>query len=246
LIHTKRGLLLVAALTLLLALVVSFPARIAYQWAAPPELAVSGIHGSAWSGKADAVAMDGIYLSDVSWQIRPMHLFTGKLVYRVKGAPISGFVEGNVGIGIGGTLTVSDLSASLPLLALAQALRVRGLRGDASLQFDRIQVRDGLPITASGTVQVNNLLAPSLSREPIGGFRAEFFTQNNGVAASVEDTDGVLDLAGSLQIKDDRSYQFIAQLVAKPETPATLREQMRYLGPADERGQQELRIEGSL
>ena len=245
-IHTIRGLLLAAALTLVLALIVLFPARIAYQWAVPPELAISGIHGTVWSGKADAVAMEGIYLSDVSWLIRPMHLFTGKLVYRVKGAPISGFVEANVGIGIGGTLTISDLTASLPLFALAQTLKVRGLRGEASLQFDRIQVRDGLPIMASGTVQVNNLLAPSLSRESIGGYRAEFFTQNNGVAASVEDTDGVLELAGSLQIKDDRSYQFIAQLVAKPETPATLRKQMQYLGPANERGQQELRIEGRL
>ena len=245
-IHTKRGLLLVAVLTLVLALIVLFPARIAYRLAAPPELAINGIHGTVWSGKADAVAAEGIYLSDVSWLIRPMYLFTGKLVYRVKGAPISGFVEANVGIGIGDTLTVSDLSASLPLLALARTLKVRGLRGDASLQFDRIQVRDGLPIMASGTVQVNNLLVPSISRESIGGYRAEFFTQNNGVAASVEDTDGVLELAGSLQIKDDRSYQFIAQLVAKPETPATLRKQMRYLGPANERGQQELRIEGRL
>lgn len=245
-IHTKRGLLLVATLTLVLGLVFLFPARIAYQWAAPPELAASGIHGTVWSGRADAVAMDGIYLSDVSWLIRPLHLFTGKFVYRVKGAPISGFVEGNVGIGLGGTVTVSDLTASFPLLVLARTLRVRGLRGDATLQFDRIRIRDGLPIMASGTVQVNNLLAPSLSREAIGGYRAEFFTQNNGVAASVEDTDGVLDLAGSLQIKDDRSYQFIAQVVAKPETPAALRKQMQYLGPADERGQQELRIEGRL
>ncbi|MBT8089460.1 MAG: type II secretion system protein N [Gammaproteobacteria bacterium] len=245
-IDTKRGLLLVAVLTLALALIVLFPARVAYHWAAPPELAASGIHGTVWNGKADAVAMDGIYLSDVSWLIRPMHLFTGKLVYRVKGAPLSGFVEANVGIGIGGTLTVSDLNASLPLLALAQTLRVRGLSGDASLQFERIQMRDGLPITAIGTVQVRNLMAPSLSSEPIGGYRAEFFTQNNGVAASVEDTDGVLDLAGSLQIKADRSYEFIAQLIAKPETPAGLRKQMQYLGPADERGQQELRVEGRL
>jgi len=246
LIHTRRGLLLVAAITVVLALLVSFPARIAYQWSAPGGLAVSGIQGTVWAGKADAVAMEGIYLSDVSWRIKPLHLFSGKLLYRMKGAPISGFAEGNVGIGIGGTLTVSDLSASLALPALAQTLRIRGLRGDASLQFDRIQIRDGLPVAASGTVQVNKLLVPSLSRESIGGYRAEFFTQNNGVAASVEDTDGILELAGSLQLKDDRSYQFLAQVLAKPETPASLRKQMQYLGPANERGQRELRIEGRL
>lgn len=245
-IHSRRGLLLVAALTVVLALMVLFPARIAYWWAAPAGLDASGIQGTVWSGTADAVAMDGVYLSDVSWRIRPLSLFTGSLAYRAKGTPISGFVEANVGIGIGGTLTVSDLTASLPLAALAQTLRIRGLRGDASLEFDRLQIRDGLPIAASGLVQVNDLLVPSLSRESIGAYRAEFFTQNNGVAASVEDTDGVLELAGSLQINDDRSYQFLAQLVPKPATPASLQKQMEYLGPANERGQRELRIEGRL
>ena len=245
-IHSKRGLLLVAVLTAVLALIVLFPARVAYWWAAPAGLDASGLHGTVWSGKADAVAMEGIYLSDVSWKLRPLRLFTGSLAYHVKGTPISGFVEANVGIGIGGTLTVSDMTASLPLAALAQTLRISGLRGDASLQFERLRIRDGLPVAASGSAQVNNLLVPSLSRESIGGYRAEFFTQNNGVAASVEDTDGVMELAGSLQIKDDRSYQFLAQLVAQPETPANLRKQMEYLGPANERGQRELRIEGRL
>lgn len=245
-IHSKRGLLLVAVLTVVLALIVLFPARVAYSWAAPAGLDASGLQGTVWRGKADAVAMEGIYLTDVSWRLRPLHLFAGSLTYHATGAPISGFIEADIGIGMGGTLTVSDMTASLPLAAVAQTLRLRGLRGDASMQFDRLRIRDGLPIAASGSVQVNNLLVPSLSRESIGGYRAEFFTQNNGVAASVEDTDGVLELAGSLQIKDDRSYQFLAQLVAQPATPANLRKQMEFLGPANERGQRELRVEGRL
>lgn len=245
-IRKVRGLLLVAALTLVLALLVLFPARVAYHWAEPAGVAVSGIRGTVWNGSAAAAAINGLYLSDISWHLKPLQMFTGKLAYRVKAMPVSGFIEGNVGIGIGGKITVSDLAASLPLYALAQPLRISGLNGDASLQFDRLQFRDGLPIAASGTVQVNNLLAPLLSRESIGAYRAEFFTQNNGVAASVEDTDAVLDLAGSLQINEDRSYQFLAQLIAKPDTPASLRRQMQYLGPANARGQQELRIEGRL
>ena len=69
---------------------------------------------------------------------------------------------------------------------------------------------------------------------------------NDGIGASVEDTDGVVDIAGSLQINSDRSYRFIAQVVAKSEAPERLKTQMQYLPPANDRGQQELRIEGSL
>jgi general secretion pathway protein N len=244
--HSNRRLLLVAVLTVFLALVVRFPARIAYQWAAPSQLAMSGIHGTVWRGSADAVGSNGIYLHDVHWRIRPLQLFTATAAYSIKGSPASGFVEANIGFGIGGTLSVSDLVASLPLQMFAKPFNIRGLQGNASLQFERIQVRDGLPIAADGTVQVNNLIAPRLSRDSIGGYSAEFFTQEEGVSASIEDTDGVIDLAGSLQVDNDRSYRFLGQVVAKPSAPASLQQQMQYLGPANERGQRELRLEGSL
>lgn len=245
-IQTKRGLLLVAALTVALALIVMFPARVVYHWVAPGGIAASGIHGTVWRGRADAVAIGGIYLSDVSWRLQPLHLFIAKARYHMQGSPVSGFVEGDIGIRIGGSMSVSNLTASLPLQLFAKSLNITGLAGDASVRFDRIRVRDGLPVAADGTIEVNNLVAPRLSRESIGGYQAEFFTQNNGVTATVEDTDGVVDLAGSLQINDDRSYQFLGKVVVKPQAPASLLRQLEYLGSADDRGQRELRLEGTL
>ena len=245
-ITTRRGLLLVALLTLAVALIITLPARVAYSWAAPAGVAVSGIQGTVWRGQADAISVNGIYIGDVSWQIKPLRLLTGQANYHVKGAPASGFIEGNIGVRIGGKLIVSELAASLPLKLFAGPLRVTGLGGDASLQFERIEVVEGLPVAANGTVRVNGLVAPRLSRESIGGYEAEFFTQNNGIAATVEDTDGIVDLAGSLQVQADRSYQFLGKIAAKPGAPESLTRQLQYLGSADERGQRELRLEGML
>lgn len=243
-IHSKRGLLLVAVLCVIVALTVTLPARIAYRWLSPAELTMSGIQGSVWRGSASAAGSTGIYLGDLTWRISPLQLFAGKANYSVTGSPASGFVEGNIGVSISGTLTVSDLAAALPLDMFAEALNIRGLAGNASLQFERIQLRDGVPVAATGNVQISNLVAPRLSRDSIGGYRAEFFTQNNGVSASIEDTDGLADIAGSLQVNNDGSYQFVAQVVAKPGAPATLHQQVQRLGPANERGQRELRAEG--
>lgn len=245
-IQRTRGLLLAAALTLVLGLVVMFPARVAYQWAAPAGFQASGIHGTVWHGRASALSVSGVYLSDVSWRFQPLRLFTGKLSYRIKGAPASGFLEGNVGIGVGGRMSINDLSASVPLELFAAPLKIRGLAGKASLRFDRIQLRDGLPVAADGTIEVNNLVAPRLSRDSIGGYLAEFFTQSDGVSATVEDTDGVIDLAGSLMLKEDRSYQFLGKVLAKPAAPASIQRQLEYLGSANDRGQRELRLEGTL
>ena len=120
------------------------------------------------------------------------------------------------------------------------------MQGILNIQFDRLQISDGLPVAALGAVEVSGLLLPLVSQTAIGGFRAEFFTRQDGVVASIEDTDAIFDLAGSLRITSDRNYQFLGQLAAKPETPPQVREQMRFLGSPNERGQYELRLEGQL
>jgi hypothetical protein len=121
-----------------------------------------------------------------------------------------------------------------------------GLDGTANLQFERLVFENGIPVAADGTLEIANLLAPLIHRSSVGGFRAEFFTQESGIIASVEDTDAVVELAGSLTVSPDRTYQFLAQVAPKSTTPANLREQMRFLGTPNERGQYEMRLEGQL
>ena len=244
-IQRKRGLVIVAVLTTLIALVVIFPARIAYQWASSPLLAMSGISGSVWSGKAREFSTYGIYLRDLEWRIRPFQLLTGKIAYSISASPVSGFFQSEIAIGLDGTTTLTDLTAALPLQMAERAAKVPGLRGQASLQFERVQLVEGRAAAMDGTVAIADLVVPVVHRGSLGGYTAEFFTQNNGIVASVEDTDGVVDLAGSLQIKPDGTYSFLGQVVAKSNTPDAVRQQMRFLGPANERGQQEIRLEGA-
>lgn len=244
-IQRRRGLAVVALLTAVLALVVTFPARVAYQWASSPLLAMSGISGTVWSGKAREFSTNGVYLRDLEWRAQPLRLLTGKIAYSISASPVSGFFESNIAIGLDGTTTLTDLTAALPLQMMEDAAKVPGLRGEASLQFERVQLENGRAAAMDGSVTIANLVVPIVHRGSLGGYKAEFFTQNNGIVASVEDTDGVVDLAGSLQIKPDATYSFLGQVIAKSNTPEAVRQQMRYLGPANERGQQEIRLEGA-
>jgi general secretion pathway protein N len=232
--------------TFVVGLIIFFPARVAYHWVAPPNVQLSGLSGSVWNGGAREASADGIYVRDLRWRLRPLMFFTGKLGYAFEASPASGFLDANVAIGFGGRIVMSDVSAALPLQALEQSLGITGIRGNVSLQLDRLILHDGFPVEAAGVVEVANLQVPAINRSSIGGYRAEIFTQDSGVAASVEDTDGVIDLAGSLQLSADRNYQFVAQLAAKAEAPASVRQQMQFLGSANDRGQHELRLEGKL
>jgi len=246
LIRSTRGFIAVGALALILGLIIKLPARLAVQWFAPPEVAISDIRGSAWSGSASEASVAGIYVRDVQWEFSPLQLFTGSLGYEVSATPVSGFIESGVSVGLSGALIVSDLKASLPLNLFAEVIGISGLEGNGSFQFDRLKIVDGMAVAADGTIQIADLHVPIAGRDSLGGYKVEFFTQDDGISASVEDTDGVIDLAGSLQVKADRSYEFIAEVIANPQTPEGVRNQLRFLGPANERGQQELRLEGVL
>jgi hypothetical protein len=236
----------VGVLTCFIGVVGLFPARIAYQWFAPAEAALSGISGTVWSGRARHADVGGVYLRDLSWRIKPLGIFRGGLSYGVEGSPAPGNLSADAVISIGGLLTLRNINGTVPLQAFDRAANMPGLQGRLTIQMDRLVLENGLPVAADGEIQVARLLAPLVHRSPIGGFRIEFFTQNSGVMASIEDTDGVVDLAGSLQVSNDRNYTFIGLVAPKATTPEKLRQQMQFLGTANERGQYELRLEGSL
>jgi general secretion pathway protein N len=243
---TRSRFVIIGVITLLLGLIILFPARVAHHWFTPAGVAISGIQGSIWRGHALEGEIGGIYVRNLNWRMQRWQLFTGELAYSIEADAASGFVNGEVAIGIGGSASLRNLTASLSLASIQSIVGMPGLDGTANLQFERLVFENGIPVAADGTLEIANLLAPLIHRSSVGGFRAEFFTQESGVIASVEDTDAVVELAGSLTVSPDRTYQFLAQVAPKSTTPANLREQMRFLGTPNERGQYELRLEGQL
>ena len=243
---TPKTFLAAGLLTFVVAFVGLFPARVAYHWFAPPAVQLSGLQGTVWSGSATEASAGGLYLRDLQWRLQPLRLFTGKLGARVAASPSSGFLEADVAAGLGGDIALANVNASLPLSDLASILRVAGLAGNASLQFEELRIRDGLPVVARGTLAVADLVAPMVDPGSIGGYRAEFFSEDDAVVASVEDVNGVFDLAGSLTLSADRNYQFIGKVAATDDTSQKLRQQLRFLGSPNERGQHDIRLEGQL
>jgi general secretion pathway protein N len=241
----KRGLILAGVLTALIALVVLFPARVAYKLASPPHVAISGISGTVWRGSAQEFSTNGVYLRNLEWRMNPLSLLSGSAVYKVSGSPASGFFDSEVSVSAGGQITLRGLSAALPLAMFEGPTRIPGLRGQLTLQIERLELVAGRATALDGSANIANLFVPLLGRVPLGGYRADFFTQSSGIVASVEDTDGVVDLAGSLQINPDKTYAFLGQIVPKTATPDALLQRIKYLPEGDRPGQHELRLEGS-
>jgi general secretion pathway protein N len=242
----RKGLVKIGLLIGIIGLVALFPARIGYRWLAPPQVALNGISGTVWNGSAQEATADGLYLRNLSWRFRPMDLFTGKIGLALDSNFVAGSINGNFAFGFGGSIRATDFRATLPLDAIQSVAALAGARGTLTADFEELRISDGLPVVANGSVEVAGLTLPLVHRDPIGGFRAELFTQDAGISASIEDTAAVIDLAGSLQLTADGKYEFHAQLSPVDSTPTAIREQLRFLGSANDRGQHEIRLEGRL
>ncbi|HSG98096.1 MAG TPA: type II secretion system protein N, partial [Woeseiaceae bacterium] len=114
----------------------------------------------------------------------------------------------------------------------------------ASLQLERLRLVNGRAVSADGIIDVDNLVVPMLDRGSLGAYRAEFYTQNNGILASIEDTDGVVDLAGTLSLNPDKTYEFLGFVTPNSSTSESLQQRLRYLRKTDQPNQYEMRVEG--
>ena len=243
--NTKR-LILAGVLTFVAGLIITFPARVAYQWFAPPDLKLAGISGSIWRGTATQGSAGGIYLSDLKWSIRPVGLLTGKLEYATSSNLASGFLNANVAVGVGGSLMLSNVRGALTLDTLADMLPLNGIQGDVSLQIDELVVENGVPVEATGTLKIANLVSRYLSPTPLGDYQANFATEAEGILGSVDALSGVLDLTGTIRLSPDRNYAFTGKVAARSNAPINVSQQLQLLGSQDAEGKREFRIEGQL
>jgi general secretion pathway protein N len=245
-VPSLRALVIAGAAALLVALVIAFPARLAWQWLAPPDVALQGISGSIWNGRAREASAGGLYLTDVRWRFHPFAIFYGRLEYDVRATPVAGFIEADVSLRAAATTGLENASASLPIAALAPFIEVAGLDGNVDLEIDRLLIRDGLPIAADGTVTLSGLVIRPLATSVLGAYQASVETVDGVVRGDVRDLSGVLDVTGSVELRPDRSYSFTGMIGTRPGAPQALDRQLQYLGSADAEGRRSFRLEGQL
>ena len=241
-----KRLIIVGLTTLIVIMLATFPARVAYHWFAPVELRLSGIAGSVWNGNAVEGVAGGAYIRNIAWRFKPLSLLSGNLAFATTSNPVSGSMNTDVAVSPDGTLTLSSLSGSVPLDLVHPAFQQSGIRGDIVLEFEMLVIPNVVPVAAKASVTVADLFVQNLSPSRIGNFRADFQTTDGKITGSVEDMTGVLDVTGSISLDQDRSYTFIGQVAPTSTTPQSIVNQLRFLGSANERGQHEFRFEGQL
>lgn len=231
----------------------AFPAATAYAWFAPAGVSFSGIQGTLWSGRAAAGSVGDLPLRDVQWSVRPTRFLIGRLSGNVQARLTDGFVSANVSASPS-RVALSEVRGSTSIATLRSVLPVSGVRGDASVNIDELELADGAVTSVLGELKIAKLevapFVPSGSRNlvPIGDYTVKFLDSGGeGVNATFVDTGGPLEVSGTLVLDAARAYTLDGLVKARPDAARELVEGLNIItADPDSEGRRRLTLTGSL
>ena len=224
-------------LVYLVALVLTFPAERAYaHWKASGHasrtVALSGISGSVWSGKAGMALIQGQSLENVEWTLRPWSLLFGQvgLKWRFQlpeAQGEGGYGQGTTALGLDGSVNVEQLEARLPASWLAAVANAAVVRPSGLVSANLTEIRwDGKSLTsAEGRVTWQGAGVNIFKPVELGDLALSLETADGAVKGVVSDGGGPLSLDGLLTLTPDGKYTFNGSLAARnaPELENALR-----------------------
>jgi general secretion pathway protein N len=231
----------------------TFPATTAVRWFAPPGVAVAGVEGTLWSGGALSCSFGGFRAEAVRWRIRPWSLLLGRVAGTVEARIPDGFVSTEL-TATSSRVRFDALRGATTLSALAAILPISGMRGQASVALDSLELVDGWPTSVIGELRLAGLEATPLipnggvTLVPLGDYKVTFVpAAEREVAAQFADEGGPLAVAGTVKLDAARAYTFDALIAPRPGAHESLVQGLTIMtGEPDAQGRRQLTLTGTL
>jgi len=239
---------LLAVAFVLLALLWTAPADVAYRalrsrlggWQA------QGLSGSLWQGRAEQVALHGMPLGTLEWEVSRPAFFAGttrgKASLRGAQAALDLHFERT-----GRTAHLRDVALRIPAQSLAPAIAVPGLTplGDVRATLSEVALTDGYITHAVGGLEWLGVGVSGAAEGSIGDIEAEFGkTPEGAVVLSVRDRNARLAVVGQVLFKGPE-FDLQVKLVPR-ESSLQLFTVLRLIGQRTEDGGTLLRVRGRM
>ncbi len=234
---------------LLLALI-TLPAGVVLSLLHPPGVTLSGVSGTLWKGRAQAVRSGALHVGSVEWNLDILRLFTGRVGADIKVTRSDGFAQASISSGAGAAVTLRGLNASLPMGTLPPSVAPGGWTGTLTLKFAELTLANSWPVVANGTVEVTDLVGPANRPAALGGYKIIFPAEGadaaDGLTGALSDIGGPLAVNGTVQLKKDRSYLVNAMIATRPGAPSDMTRTLEILGAPDTQGRRQFTFEGTM
>jgi general secretion pathway protein N len=225
----------------------TFPADLAYRYVGSrlAPVALRGLSGTIWQGRAAGVDLVGHDLGRVDWTLQFLPLLRNEVIAQVA-------LTGEIAIGHGvverdadGRLQLRDAVLTMPARAAAPVLAIPALDllGTIEIQVTRARLLGAWPTDAAGTASWHDAAVGGAAQAQLGELRATFAsTADGGITGTVVDLGGPLEVAGTFGASAGQ-YEAQARLAARGSNPQVA-EALQYVGQPRADGSRDLEIRG--
>ncbi|HXS20619.1 MAG TPA: type II secretion system protein N [Steroidobacteraceae bacterium] len=225
-------------------------ARLPASWLLPTggtNFSCASVDGSLWSGYCSGLKVRGTPLGDLAWQLRPARLFLGKLAAHVDlEHPPTTSAQGDVEIGIGGTVVARNLTASLPLDPTLLPGVPPTLSGAVHLDLTLAKVtRNGVVNALEGRIEASDLVDRSGYVTPLGNFAVTFPGGQPTPTGEVQDIGGPLAVTGKLVLTPQPGYDLSGYVTPRASATQPLVNAIQFLGSPDAQGRRPFALSGT-
>lgn len=215
-----------------------------------PGVTAGGVSGTIWNGRAQVLQIRGAHIGGVEWNLHVLPLLTAHASADVKVTRIDGFATTKLSAGLGGTVRLQDLTASLPLSTFPPGVIPSGWTGTLNGKFKQLTLENGWPTQVGGTLDLVNLSGPARNPSKAGSYRIVFDPAASSAevlkGAITDAGDGPLQVSGTIELRPDRNYKIEALIAAGANAPQNLVQALEFLGPPDAQGRRQFTTEGSM
>ena len=209
--------------------------------------------GSIWSGAARDLSVRGKVLGSARWSVSPWALLSARVAGHGTLSPDGGNAAANFSVSPSGQAELSNLNVDIPLASLAAfpGLVPQGWTGRVQGRFDALTLAKGWPVSARGTIDIVDIVAPPPRGGAMGGYRIAFpdpsppGDADGALHALVTEIDGPLAVLGHLRLASDRSYELQGYVSRKGTASTALDRAIEMLGPPDSSGRREFGLSGT-
>jgi general secretion pathway protein N len=244
----RRGLWIgIAALAAFLAIVL---ARLPAAWLVPttgPRALCASVDGSVWSGTCSGMSIARNPIGDVSWALRPLQLFRGRLVVHASAVRDAAHISADVQLGLDQHLTARSLLGDVPLDPRIIPGLPATLTGRAHLDLPLAVLAQGAITQLVGRIEVRDLVDHTGGSTALGSYVIEFPEGASGdPVGKLHDLEGPLAVEGTMRLTRQPGFELEGQITARPGAPAELVNSIRFLGSPDALGRRPFTISGTL
>jgi general secretion pathway protein N len=222
--------------------------RLPASWMVPSgsnaDFKCASVDGSVWSGTCNGIVVQHVALGDLTWDLEPVRLLTGALAAHVTLAHGPIRVRGDVALGLGGHLTLRDLTADLPIDHGAMPQVPRNLSGTLHVDLALARIEKGAITELQGRLEAHDLVDKRGRSTPLGSYALTF--PGPDLTGQLQDLGGPLAVSGTVRLTRGPGYVIDGLVAARPGAPPEIVNNLQYLGSPDAQGRRPFSQQGTF